>query len=116
MADRWITLSAVKDNISPASYTRYKGIVENHLIPAPLSATLLQKLRGSTIEEYYASIPVGSRAVHHTVLRRALRKAVKDQLLAKNPIADIDSVPRRRRPKNADARINCWTASEAKAF
>ena len=33
----------------------------------------LQKIRASHIEAYYATIPVGSRLVHHTVLRRALR-------------------------------------------
>jgi integrase len=91
-------------------------VVENHLKPAALSAMPLQKIRGSDIEEYYATVPVGSRAVHHTVLRLALRKAVKDQLRSKNPIVDIDRAPRRQKPKNADARINCWTATEAKTF
>ena len=51
--------------------------------------------------------------MHHTVLRRALRKAVKQKLLARNPAGDLDHVPRRPKPQHDDARINCWTAREA---
>ena len=95
----WIEVSA-KPNIRPASYTRYKGIVDNHLLKAPIAAVPLQKLRSSHVEAYYAEIPVGSRPVHHTVLRRALRKAVKERLLAVNPAVDLDHSP--RRPKVAE--------------
>jgi integrase len=113
---RWIALSTVTESVRSSTYTRYQGVVENHLVPAALSAIPLQKLRGSHIEEYYATVTVGSRGVHHTVLRRALRKAVKDRLLSKNPIVDIERAPRRKKTANADARINCWTASDAKTF
>lgn len=75
----------------------------------------LQKLRPSHIEAYYADIPIGSRPVHHTVLRRALRKAVKEKLMMVNPALDLDHAP--RRPKVDDAaRLNCWTATDARTF
>jgi integrase len=111
----WIESSA-KPNIRPASYTRYKGIIDNHLQKAPIAAMPLQKLRSSHVEAYYATIPTGSRPVHHTVLRRALRKAVKERLLALNPAVDLDHSPRRRKAADEDARVNCWTSQEARAF
>ena len=77
----------------------------------------MQKVRGSDIENYYAGVSAGSGSVHHTVLRRALRKAVKDKLLAVNPAGDLDHVPRRSKAKaSEDARVNCWSAQEAKTF
>jgi integrase len=109
-------LSSVKENVRLATYTRYRGVVVNHLLTGPMAGIVLQKLRGSHIEEYYASVPAGSRPVHHTVLRRALRKAVKERLIPLNPIADLDRAPRRQKAKDADARVNCWSAAEAKTF
>jgi integrase len=76
----------------------------------------LQKLRPSHVEAYYADVPAGSRPVHHTVLRRALRKAVKERLLAMNPATDLDHPPRRAKEASQDARLNCWTAAEARTF
>jgi len=106
----------VKSTVRPASFTRYSGIVENHLLKATIAGIPLQKLRSSHVETYYGTIPVGSRPVHHTVLRRALRKAVKDRLLVSNPAVDLDHAPRRRKAPDEGARQNCWTAAEAKTF
>ena len=112
---RWIEL--VKPTVRPATFVRYSGIVENHLLKAEIAGLALQKVRGSDLEAYYAGVPAGSGPVHHTVLRRALRKAVKDKLLTVNPAVDLDHAPRRPRSKAADdARINCWTADEARTF
>jgi integrase len=110
----WIDNSA-KPHLRPASYVRYAGIIKNHLLHAPIARILIQKLTESHIEAYYATIPAGSRPLHHTVLRRALRKAKKQHLLAANPASDLDHVPQRVRTQD-DARINCWSAAEAKAF
>jgi hypothetical protein len=109
-------LEGAKATIRPASYTRYHGIITNHMLKAPLAGIPLQKLTESHIEMYYASIPVGSRPLHHTVLRRALRKAKKQKYLANNPAGDLDHVPRRPKPQHDDARVNCWTAVEASSF
>lgn len=78
---QWLTewVGAVKPNVRPATYVRYNGIVENHLLKASIAGVPLQKLRPSHVEAYYADVPAGSRPVHHTVLRRALRKAVKER-------------------------------------
>ena len=109
-------LEGAKSTIRPASYTRYHGIIENHMLKAPLAGIPLQKLTESHIEAYYGSIPVGSRPLHHTVLRRALRKAKKQKLLASNPAGDLDHVPQRPKRQHDDARVNCWTAAEASRF
>lgn len=115
---QWLTdwIAKVKDTVRPSTFVRYSGIVENHLAKSALALIPLQKVRGSQIEAYYATIPAGSRTVHHTVLRRALRKAVKDRLLTRNPAADLDHTPKRRKAPAEDARVNCWTAGEAKTF
>jgi integrase len=111
---QWIL--TVKEAVRPATYTRYAGIVENHITKASIATMVLQKIRGSHLEAYYATIPFGSRTVHHTVLRRALRKAVRDRLLTSNPAGDLDHVPRRRKSAESDSRLNCWTAQEARQF
>jgi len=53
--------------------------------------------------------------LHHAILHRALRKAVKDQLVATNAAPDLDGKPRRERAPE-DARQHAWTAGEAHAF
>jgi integrase len=106
----------VQPTARPATHTRYRGIIENHAAKATIASVPLQKLRPSHLEAYYASIPAGSRPVHHTVLRRALRKAVKERLLIANPAADLDHPPRRAQSGDEDAARQCWTAEEAQAF
>lgn len=110
----WIV--ATEAHVRPATYVRYKGIVDNHLAKASIAAMLIQKLRSSHVEAYYATVPEGSRPLHHTVLRRALRKAKKERLVVENHAADLDHTPRRRRGPDDGARVNCWSASDAKAF
>jgi integrase len=114
----WLTewIESLGDAVRPATVVRYRGIVENHLRQAPLASMPLQKLRASHVEAYYATVPVGSRPVHHTVLRRALRRAVKQRLIVSNPLVDLDHTPRRRRKPDEDARTNCWTGDEARTF
>jgi len=112
---RWIDL--VKPTVRPATFVRYNGVVQNHLLKASIAGIVLQKLRGSDLEAYYSSVPRGSGPVHHTVLRRALRKAVKDKLLTVNPAVDLDHAPRRSKSKaSEDARMNWWTAHDARTF
>jgi hypothetical protein len=56
---------------------------------------LLQKLRPTHIEQYYASrrtLADTSLMVHHAILPQALRKATKDRLIATNPAADFNRV------------------------
>ena len=104
----WLTAwldSSVKPRCRRSTYVRYKGIIDNDLLAAPVAKLLLQKLRPSHLEQYYASASVSASTLtlHHAILHRALRKAVKDRLLPMNPAVDLDGRPRRTRDKSGDA-------------
>jgi hypothetical protein len=111
----WLAAS-VKPRCRPSTYVRYKGIIEHDLLEAAIAKVLLQKLRPSHLEQYYAAaVSPSTLTLHHAILHRALRKAVKDRLLPMNPAVDLDGKLRRRRDRD-DAREHCSTAAEARAF
>lgn len=116
---KWLTewIDTTKPRLRGTTYTRYRGIIDNSLLKAPIANILLQQLRGSHIENYYAnaSVSASTLTLHHAILHRALRKAVKDGLVATNAAADLDGRPRRERAPE-DARQHAWTATEANAF
>jgi hypothetical protein len=107
--------AVVKPTCRPATYTRYHGIIENHLCRAAIAALPVQKLRASHLEQYYATAGVSANTlpVHHTVIRRALRKAVKDRLVTVNVAVDLEATPRRARGRSDEAQRHCWTPEEA---
>ncbi|MBA3884574.1 MAG: site-specific integrase [Acidobacteria bacterium] len=113
--ESWLRLT-VEPTARPATLVRYQGIVANHVAKATIGSIPLQKLRASHFEAYYATIPAGSRPVHHTVLHRALRKAVKERVLLVNPADDLDHAPRRDRGRDEDAAKHCWSVIEAQTF
>lgn len=116
---KWLTewIDTTKPRLRSSSYTRYKGIIDGSLLKAPIANILIQQLRGSHIENYYAnaSVSASTLTLHHAILHRALRKAVKDGLVATNAAADLDGKPRRERAPE-DARQHAWTAGEANTF
>jgi hypothetical protein len=117
LAEHRLELS--KPRFRRATYTRYKGIIENDLLKASIASLPVQKLRPSLIEQYYveAKVSASTLTLHHAILHRALRKAAKDGLLPTNPANDLDGKPRRSRDKlSEDAQKHCWTAAEARAF
>jgi integrase len=110
--------AAIKPQCRPSTYTRYHGIIENHISKATIADMLLQKIRPSHLEAYYAAA-VGSastKTLHHAVIRRALRKAMRDRLVTVNVASDLDGRPKRERGRSEDARQHCWTPAEAQAF
>jgi len=111
-------LPGVESRCRPATYVRYRGIVERSMLPALIAKLPLQQLRPSHVEKYYASVTASpsTLTLHHTILQQALRKAMKDRLITTNAAADVDAKPRRARDKGADARVHCWTAEEARRF
>jgi integrase len=56
------------------------------------------------------------RVVRHTIIHRALRKAVRDHLVSVNAAGDLEGRPRRRMGLSDDAREHCWSADEAQTF
>jgi integrase len=114
----WLDVAIKPPRCRPSTYTRYKGIIDNDLLKAPIASMLLQKLRPTHIEQYYADAKVSASTLtlHHAILHRALRKATKDRLISSNPASDLDGRPRVRRECRDDARKHAWTADEARTF
>src|SRR5262249_1587520 len=96
---RW--LDHIKSQVSPKSYERYAGIVNQNLIPA-LGAVVLSKLKAAQISDVYAkALDSGRRdgkgglsprtvGHMHRVLKQALSQAVRWEMLGRNPADAVD--------------------------
>lgn len=117
---KWLRewVEAMKPQCRPATYTRYHGIIENHISKAAIADMPIQKMRASHLEAYYTAAKgsASTLTLHHTVIRRALRKAVRDRLVTVNVASDLDGRPRRGRGGSEDAREHCWDVDEVQAF
>jgi integrase len=98
--DRW--LNHIKSQVTPKSYERYSGLVNQNIKPA-IGALLLAKLRSVHISAAYtAALESGRRdgkegglsprtvGHMHRVLKQALSQAVKWELLVRNPADAVD--------------------------
>lgn len=81
----------------PATIVSYKGVVENHIIPA-LGTIPLGKLGPTAIQRWLDSMSGPSVPHRRAVLRNALNAAVEDRYIVRNPIigTHIPSVPKHR--------------------
>ena len=97
----------------PETYRIYDSIVRTHIAPSPIAHLPLQRLRGTDLERYYAESKAApsSLVIHHAILHRALRKAVKDGVLAANPAVDLE---RRKVTPSQASRNHCWSVIEAR--
>jgi len=84
----------VKTNCSQRTLDGYQAIIENHLIPA-LGQHQLKKLNQQMIQSYYGKAveKLSSRTVHHQhrVLSQALKYAVRQGFLGRNPCELVDA-------------------------
>lgn len=76
----------------------------------------LQKLRTSDLEAFYATLKLSASSVTvaHAVIGRALKIAVRDQLILSNPASAVEDRPRVSKDHSQGARQHCWTADEAR--
>jgi integrase len=112
----WLADSVAPKN-RPATYRAYTNVVENHIAKSPIALIPLQKLRARHLEHYLASVPgaASSVAIHHAVLRRALRKAVRQLRIAPpGPAVDLERQHVDESDATRTARVHCWTAAEAR--
>jgi len=83
----------VKTNCSQRTYDGYEAIIEHHLIPA-LAHYQLKQLHAQVIQAYYGKAleKLSSRTVHHQhrVLSQALKYAVRQGYLGRNPCDLVD--------------------------
>jgi integrase len=98
--DRW--LDHIKSQVSPKTYERYAGIVNQNIKPL-LGAVVLNKLKPAQISQAYAKALAGGRRDDkegglaprtvghmHRVLKHALSQAVRWEELARNPADAVD--------------------------
>lgn len=117
--DRWVTALADSPVTRPATLARYQSVV-TRLKSSSVAGVPLQRVLPSTIETYYngllKTLAPGTVRVHHAVLHRAFRSAVRDRLVTRNPAADVENRPKSPKDRGEHARADCWTVDEARAF
>ena len=99
--ERWLSDGA-RSRVSPKTFERYTDIVRGHLVPR-LGHIPLAKLTPLDIQGHYTwALTEGRRdgrgglskqsvVPHHRILNRALRQAVRWQLIARNPVDAVES-------------------------
>lgn len=107
--NNWIEDYAPKLRLK--SLDRYKGIVQQHLIPG-LGHIQITKLSLRQIQDYYNSIKLAPATVryHHAVLHKALETALSWGLINRNPSHGV-ILPAKRQPK-----FEVWDEIEVKRF
>ena len=93
--DRW--LESIQDKVRPGTYKPYEAIVRLHVKPT-LGSTKLDKLNALQLEKLYRQkldAGLSARRVRyiHVTIRKALKDAVRLQLLSRN-VADAAIPPR----------------------
>ena len=122
LLERW--LPSRKPALRPSTYDSYLTNIRLHIVPA-LGHIRLQQLTVDHLDRFYASqLSDGNRrgaraglspktVRHlHTILHRALRDAVRKNLVVRN-VADAADPPKLRRPSEG---IRTWTASQLREF
>lgn len=110
-------------NLSQGTHDSYAMIVRRYLEPR-LRHVRLQDLNRSQVKAMYADLRadgsirgagLSAKSVHnvHLCLRKALRDAVEDQLLARNPADGANAAPSKREQAAA---MKVWTAEELGRF
>ena len=88
----WLT-GYVKTNCSPRTYDGYQSIAERHIIPA-LGQYQLKHLHPQIIQAYYGKavdkLSPRTVAKHHRLLSQALKYAVRQGYLGRNPCEFAD--------------------------
>jgi len=98
----------VKTQCSIRTFDAVQGIIENHIIPE-LGNIKLKELQPQTIQEYYSKAsekltPRGERLsnrsihYHHRILKQALKYAVRQGFLGRNPSDLVDAPKFHKKP------------------
>lgn len=112
--DYWLE-SVVKANNEATTYESYKNIVK--YIKADMGEILLQKLTAKRIQQYYNDRMQGNKGnqlssntvkKHHTLLKTALKLAVKQDVIHKNPVDLVEP------PKYVKSEISVYGVEEIK--
>jgi integrase len=106
-------LNAVESTIRPSTAHVYETIITTHIRPA-LGGIVLARLTPLSVQAYYTdklkSLAPATVRQHHAILHRALDRAVKWGLLARN-VCDAVEPPTIRPPA-----LTVWTGEQARVF
>jgi len=104
-------LEATRDNVRPATWQRYRGIVRTHHI-SRIGRIPLSKLTPGDVERLLRDMEGSPRTRHHAraVLRTALARAVAHGLILRNPAALASP------PRVAHREIESWDATQVRTF
>lgn len=118
-------LPAIQSTVELSTWDSYDRNLRNHVIPR-IGHLELRQIRATDLSGLYARLledgrrdgkgGLSARTVRYiaTIVHRALREAVEDQLLARNP-ADHARLPKSRSLRRT-ATMTVWTANELRAF
>jgi integrase len=120
-----IWLDTIRQRVRPSTWEGYHRYVQAHIKPA-LGSVRLQRLTPADLNAFYADLldhgkktgkggPLKARTVRlvHTIIRRALKDAVRWGKITRN-IADLADPPSHRQTKPPE--MQTWTADELRAF
>jgi len=120
--EQW--LAGIKAGVRSSTWESYSRNLRTHVKPR-LGAARLQSLNASTLNAFYAELLSSGRAdgngglaprtvrYIHTILRKALKDAVRWNQLVRNPADDADPP---RTSTGGARRLKTWTADELRAF
>lgn len=111
--ERWLTES-VRPRVRPKTYRSYEQLIRVHIVPA-LGRLPLEQVTPQRIETFLnekRSADLSSRTIQylHAVLRAALNRAVKWNLIGRNPATLVDS------PTVERSEVEALTAPQAQAI
>jgi integrase len=115
LIERWLPGRAA--SLRPSTLDGYRRIVERHVVPA-VGHLRLQHLSADQLDVLYAKLlsdglaPKTVRNVH-TTIHKALRDAVRKDLVPRN-VADAADAPKLTRP--GEKRMKTWTPAEVTTF
>ena len=122
LLDRW--LPTIETSIRPTTFDSYTRQLKLHVIPH-LGRVQLQQLSADDLDRLYAELlkrgrrdgkgGLSPKTVHyvHTTLHKALRDAVRKQLLARN-VADAAGPPRTR--QSGERELQTWNPEQIRTF
>lgn len=120
-------LKVIEQSVAPSTFASYRRNLRVHVMPR-IGGVQLQVLDAAHLNRLYAELLASGRADQragglaprtvayiHTILRRALKDAVRSGRLVRNP-ADVASQPGRRRQKEARGEMQTWSGAEVEQF
>lgn len=112
----WLEKAIKPPKTAKATYARYRGIVDQAIVPK-LGSIRLQDLKAIDVSNYYAglSVALSTAQLHHVVLTTSLKAAAGEGLVARNVASGAAGRPKGRRSQ-ADVLDHVWTAEEAARF